>query len=337
MNDPLSSPARILVIETLYLGDLIHTLPLIQSLRRRYPAAQLDMLVRAAHVPLMAHVVGIDTVLAMDPRRHRSASGLLGLCRELRARHYDLVLNPGASDRATLLTWLSGGQQRLGRLNRNQSKRLWPLLHDAVMDHPWGAEPMFWQKLTAFQAPLQLDTVVHFGLDCRVVDLAALALPARYIHISPLASEDIRCLPPATLIELAAALRRSLPDHAIVVSCGPSPREQQRLAVARPALEALGVQCLAGTLGLPALAAVIAGAALHIGPDSGPLHLAAALGTPSVACFLFKDASAEWMPVGIAHRTVGVTQRNEGGLYGLPVTQIAALAVEVLAAAANTG
>ena len=148
MNDPLSLPARILVIETLYLGDLIHTLPLIQALRRRYPAAQLDVLVRAAHVPLMAHVQGIDKVLAMDPRRHRSPSGLLALCRELRARHYDLVLNPGASDRATLLTWLSGGRQRLGRLNRNQSKRLWPLLHDAVIDPPWGAEPMYWQTLT---------------------------------------------------------------------------------------------------------------------------------------------------------------------------------------------
>ena len=219
--------------------------------------------------------------------------------RELRARQYDLVLNPGASDRATVLTWLSGGRQRLGRLNRNQSKRLWPLLHDAVIDHPWGAEPMYWQKLTAFQAPLQLDTAVHFGLDCSAIDLAALALPPRYIHISPFASEDIRCLPLATLIELAAALRKALPDYAIVVSCGPAPREQQRLAAARPALDALGVHCLAGTLGLPALAAVIAGAALHIGPDSGPLHLAVAQGTPSVACFLFKDASAEWMPVGL--------------------------------------
>ena len=330
MNDLLSPPARILVIETLYLGDLIHTLPLIQALRRRYPAAQLDVLVRTAHVSLMAHVVGVDTVLAMDPRRHRSVSGLLGLCRELRARRYDLVLNPGASDRATLLTWLSGGAQRLGRLNRNQSKRLWPLLHDAVIDHPWGAEPMYWQKLTAFQAPLQLDAAVHFGLDCRTIDLAACALPARYIQISPFASEDIRCLSLATLIELTAALRKSLPDHAIVVSCGPAPREKQRLAAARPALDALGVHCLAGTLGLPALAAVIAGAALHIGPDSGPLHLAVAQGTPSVACFLFKDASAEWMPVGTSYSTVGVSQVHVGGLYGLDVAKIVQCAVALL-------
>ena len=319
-------PERILVIETLYLGDLIHTLPLIQALRRRYPTAQLDVLVRAGHVALMRQVSGIDQVLAMDPKQHRGLRGLLALCGQLRARQYDLVLNPGASDRATLLTAFSGGKRRIGRLNRKQSKRLWPLLHDVVIDHPWAAEPMYWQKLTAFQPQLQLAATARFGLDLSGVDLAALKLPSPFIHISPLASEDIRCLPPATLVELVTALRQRVPAHAIVVSCGPSQREVQRLNTVRPILDALGVHCLAGTVDLPTLAALIGRAALHIGPDSGPLHLAVAQGTPSVACFLFKNASAEWMPVGVQHRTIGVSQRCEGGLYGLPVAQIVATA-----------
>ena len=328
-----ASPERILVIETLYLGDLIHTLPLIQAVRMRYPQARLDLLVRAAHRSLMQYLPGIGQVLVMDPQQHRGVSGLLSLCGQLRKACYDLVLNPGASDRATLLTAWSGGKHRLGRLNRNQSKRLWPLLHDAVIAHPWGAEPMYWQKLTAFQPSLQLADTVRFGLDLSAVDLARFSLPTGYIHISPFASEDLRSLPPATLLELVIALRHQLPGAPVVVSCGPSTREQQRLAVVRPTLEALGVVCHAGTLSLPELAAVIGRAALHIGPDSGPLHLAMAQGTPSVACFLFKDASAEWMPVGVQHRTVGVTQKSIGGLYGLPVAQIAALASELMAPA----
>ncbi len=325
------TPERILVIETLYLGDLIHTLPLIQALRARYPVAKLDVLVRAAHVPLMAHVPGVDRVLAMDPALHHGLGGFFELCGQLRAARYDLVLNPGASDRATLLTSCSRGRQRLGRLNRKQSRRLWSLLHDQVIDHPWGAEPMFWQKLVAFQLPLQLAATVRFGLDLAGVDLTALALPARYLHISPFASEDLRSLPPATLVELVTALRRRLPEQAIVVSCGPSSRELQRLAPARPALEALGVYCLAGSLTLPELAAVVGRAALHIGPDSGPLHLAVAQATPSIACFLFKDASAEWLPVGSQHHTVGVSRKYEGGLYDLPVAEIVAVAVQRLA------
>lgn len=340
MTDQLTSrttsPERILVIETLYLGDLIHTLPLIQAVRVRYPQARLDLLVRAAHRSLMQHLPGIDQVLVMDPQQHRGLPGLLALCGQLRKARYDLVLNPGASDRATVLTALSGSKHRLGRLNRNQSKRLWPLLHDVVIDHPWGAEPMYWQKLTAFRLSLQLADAVRFGLDFSALDLARFSLPAGFIHISPFASEDLRSLPPATLLELVIALRHRLPDTSLVVSCGPSTREQQRLAVVRPALDALGVSCFAGTLSLPELAAVIGRAALHIGPDSGPLHLAMAQGTPSVACFLFKDASAEWMPVGVQHRTVGVTQKCVGGLYGLPVAQIASLAAELMASAVPT-
>lgn len=326
----MSDPQRILVIETLYLGDLIHTLPLVQALRVRYPTARLELMVRAAHAPLMALVPAVDEVLVMDPARHRATGGLLALCRLLRQRRYDLVLNPGASDRATILTWLSGGQRRIGRLNRKQSRRLWPWLHDAVIDRPWAAEPMYWQKLLAFQAPLQLETTVRFGLACEAVDLGGLDLPARYLHISPFASEDLRSLPPATLLELAARLRQQFPEWELLVSCGPSVRERERLAVVRPALESIGVRCLPGTLDLPRLAAVIAKAALHIGPDSGPLHLAMALSTPAVGCFLFKDASAEWLPVGVNSRTVGVSTRFEGGLYGLPVGELVALARELL-------
>lgn len=318
----LPIPARILVIETLYLGDLIHTLPLIQALRRRYPAAQIDVLVRAAHAPLMRHVAGINTVLVMDPKQHRSLRGLLTLCGALRKGRYDLVLNPGASDRASLLTAFSGGRHRIGRLNRKQSKRLWPLLHDELIDYPWGAEPMYWQKLMAFKSVLQLESDVRFGLDCTDVDLSAFALPPRYIHISPFASEDIRCLPPATLVELIALLKQRHPELPVVVSCGPAAREQRRLAVARPALDALGVVCFAGTLELPALAALIGRAALHIGPDSGPLHLAMAQATPSIGCFLYKDASAEWMPLGVQCRTVGVTTKLQGGLYALPLRDL---------------
>lgn len=325
INQPIqavTTPERILVIETLYLGDLIHTLPLIHAVRARYPAAQLDVLVRAAHVPLMRHVAGISDVLAMDPKQHRSVGGLLTLCRSLRQRRYDLVLNPGASDRATILTWLSGGGRRIGRLNRNQSKRLWPWLHDMVVDYPWGAEPMYWQKLMAFKSVLQLESEVCFGLDFTDVDLSVLALPPRYIHISPFASEDIRCLPPTTLIALIVQLQQGGHQLPVVVSCSPAAREQQRLAVARPALEALGVVCFAGTLELPTLAALIGRAALHIGPDSGPLHLAMAQATPSIGCFLYKDASAEWMPLGVQHRTVGVTVKLQGGLYGLPLRDL---------------
>ena len=280
----------------------------------------------------MQQVKSIDGVLAMDPKQHRGLGGLMALCGQLRKAHYELVLNPGASDRASMLTALSGGRHRLGRLNRNQSKHLWPLLHDEVIDRAWNAEPMYWQKLTAFAQPLQLDCTVRFGLDCQAIDLSALALPPQYLHLSPFASEDLRSLPPATVLELAAALRRRWPAQGLIVSCGPSPRETERLALLRPALEALGVRCLSGEVDLPTLAALISRASLHIGPDSGPLHLAVALGVPAVGCFLYKDGSAEWLPTGVQYRTVGVTEKLLGGLYGIKSAAVITAAEAVLEA-----
>jgi heptosyltransferase-3 len=254
------------------------------------------------------------------------------LTQQLRARQYDIVINPGASDRASIITAFSGSACRLGRLNRKQTKWLWPLLHDQVLEYPWGSEPMYWQKLSVFAPFLDLSKKIQFGLDFRSVDISQLNLPPQYLHISPFASEDIRSLSPATVIGFVEQWHSRFPKVNVVVSCGPSEREIQRMALLQPQLERLRVSCLPGNLQLPQLGAVIQHASAHLGPDSGPLHLAVALGKPAVGCFLYKDASAEWMPSGNHCRTVGVTTRFSGGLYGLRDEDLLHAVTDVMAA-----
>lgn len=334
-NVDLSAPHRILVIETLYLGDLIHTLPLIHAVRMRYPAAQLHVLARAAFAPLLAGHPDIDQVLVMDPRLHKSWGGLRALADQLKAGRYDWVVNPGASDRASVLTWMSGAHRRIGRLNRKGSRLIWRCLHDEVLCYPYDAEPMWWQKQQAFSARLALpggqDGAPAFGLESMATSAAPPSVPKPYIHISPCASEDIRSLPPATVVNLLQALRRAFPQHALVLSAGPSERERTRLRLIAGALGDLPVHLFAGNLNLPALAGLIQRAALHIGPDSGPLHLAHALKTPVVGCFLYKDGSSEWLPLGATCRTVGVGHKWRGGLYGLDLKAVVEAAGELLA------
>ena len=321
---------KILLVETLYLGDLVHCLPLLRAVRARYPEASLHALVRAANAPLLEGFPGLDRVLVMDPSHHRRPRGLLRLIAELRREAYDLVLNPGASDRASWLTALSGGGRRIGRLDRKGRPWLWRRLHDEVLDYPYFAEPMWWQKFQAFREPLQLGECPDFGLSA-LAEASPPAGPDRYIHLSPCASEDIRSLPPATVVATVLQLRRQLPDYRVVLSGGPSPRERQRLTLIADALaDDPKVQCHAGTLSLADLLGLLKRAALHIGPDSGPLHLAYALGTPAVGCFLFKDGSAEWQPLGARYRTVGTTVRLHGGLYGLEPERVVASALELL-------
>lgn len=323
---------KILLIETLYLGDLVHSLPLLRALRERYPEATLHALVRAANAPLLEGFPGLDRVLVMDPARHRSPAGLWSLASALRRERYGLVLNPGASDRASWLTALSGGARRIGRLDRRGRRWLWRRLHDELLDQPYFAEPMWWQKLQAFRGPLGL-AAAHpgFGLEPLAAAATLPPLPHRYIHLSPCASEDIRSLPPAMVVALVQQLRRTYPDHAVVLSGGPSERERQRLALIANALrDEAEVHCHAGTLTLPGLLATLRCAALHIGPDSGPLHLAQALGTPAVGCFLYKDGSAEWQPLGRGYRTVGTVTRLRGGLYGIAPGEVLAAVRELL-------
>ena len=322
---------KILLIETLYLGDLVHSLPLLRALRERHPEATLHVLVRAANAPLLEGFPGLDRVLVMDPARHRSPAGLWALAASLRRERYDLVLNPGASDRASWLTALSGGRRRIGRLDRKRRPWLWRRLHDEVLDYPYFAEPMWWQKFSAFREVLELGDCPGFGLDTLAAAATPPGLPERFIHLSPCASEDIRSLPPAFVVALVRQLRRRLPDYPIVLSGGPSLRERQRLALIAAALPEPEVQVHAGSLSLPGLLATVKQAALHIGPDSGPLHLAHALGTPAVGCFLYKDGSAEWQPVGERYRTVGTTVRQRGGLYGLAPEQVLTQALDLLA------
>lgn len=334
MSEAAPDRMKILFVETLYLGDLVHSLPLLQAVRARFPDAELHLLVRAGNAALLQGYPGIDRLWLMEPTRHRGLGGLLALTGALRRERYALVLNPGASDRASLITALSGGALRLGRLNRRGMRWLWQRLHDEVLDYPYFAEPMWWQKLQAFRERLQLPAAApDFRLEPLARSVMPPELPERYIHLSPCASEDLRSLPPATVLALVQQLRRRFPQFEVVISAGPGTRERRRLELLGGFLRADGVRLFAGTLDLPRLLAVLRRAALHIGPDSGPLHLAHALGTPAVGCFLYKDGSAEWQPLGPAYRTVGTCGKLQGGLYALDTERVLAAAAELLAPA----
>lgn len=113
--------SRILLIKPSSLGDIVHALPVLHGLRVRYPEACINWLVSSSCAPLIADHPDLDEVLLFDRRRFgrlgRSLSAtraFLEFLRELRSRHYDLVIDLQGLFRSGFLAWASRARVRLG-------------------------------------------------------------------------------------------------------------------------------------------------------------------------------------------------------------------------------
>ena len=106
---------RIAVFNTAFLGDAVLTLPLLQTLRLRYPGTVIDFYVREGLRDLFAPHPALDAVFACDKRgKDKCFSGLVRLGRDIAARRYDLWISAHASVRSGLLALMSGAPLRIG-------------------------------------------------------------------------------------------------------------------------------------------------------------------------------------------------------------------------------
>ena len=124
------------------------------------------------------------------------------------------------------------------------------------------------------------------------------------IHISPNSAKATREWP----LEHHAALLRELwashPDLQVLASAGAAEREQKRLQELAKLVNDSRLKLLPKNVSIPQLAAVLARSKLHIGPDSGVLHLAVALNVPTVSFFREQGAYKSFMPLGPKHQVI---------------------------------
>ena len=104
--------------------------------------------------------------------------------------------------------------------------------------------------------------------------------------------------------DLLRMLWRENPGLTVVASASPQEREQERLRQLFVALNDPRVVRLSERLSIAQLAAVVARCRLHIGPDSGVMHLAVALGVATVSLFREQKGFRAWLPQGTNHRVL---------------------------------
>jgi ADP-heptose:LPS heptosyltransferase len=126
-------------------------------------------------------------------------------------------------------------------------------------------------------------------------------IPAGSVHLSLSASFALKEWPMASSLALARFLFAAGLDRKLVVTAAPNPREQARLEQLRREITDARLLLPNDKLTVTRLAAMLERCALHVGPDSGMIHLAAALNIPTVAIFRRYPDMAVWLPAGPGH------------------------------------
>ncbi len=270
---------RILIVRLGSLGDLVHALPAVSALRRAFPSAEIDWLVDAVHEPFLQLVPIISRTV---PLRARTARAWLDARRVLRARGYDAALDFQGLLKSAALARLSGARRVIGfdaRAAREPAAAWFYTEREAT-----GEGRHVIDKNLALAASLGITADAR-EFPLRDVESAALAeLQAgglgRYALLNGGAAWPNKRWPPDRLGRLAAWLRD---QHGLasVVLWGPGERELAEAVVAASA----GAARVAPETAVADLVALSRKAALMVSGDTGPTHIAAAVGTPVVALF----------------------------------------------------
>jgi lipopolysaccharide heptosyltransferase II len=231
------------------------------------------------------------------------------LLRQLREARWDLVYDMAQTDRSAMVTLLSGSPLRLGFAQRRRLLRHRAYHHVAVWtDDDYGrlhSRDLYLKALEDVGVPIT-DRVVSVAVTPAEAQAARTrvrdALPfheGRLLMVHPGAGAANKVWPPARFAVVCDSVQEA--GLARVLLLG-GPAEAQALAEIRAAM-GTEVASLAGSLEARELAAVLQAADLLFCNDSGPMHLAAAVGTPVVALF-GASSPIQWGPLGEGHTVV---------------------------------
>ena len=106
---------KILIINLMYIGDLLFTTPLLRSIRTQFPTAHIAMLADKKNTAVIQHNKNLSEIIAIDKKGyHNKLSNYLGLIRDIRHSKFDLVINLHPNERASAIAAFSGGKKIIG-------------------------------------------------------------------------------------------------------------------------------------------------------------------------------------------------------------------------------
>jgi len=307
----LDGARRILLIKPSALGDVVHALPVVVSLKRRYPEIPLDWLIEEEAAPLVEGHPAVAEFVVSGRRRWqrqlRHPGAVPGALREIRAfarkvrGRYDAVLDLQGLLKSALYVLAARAPIRVG-LADGREGATWVLTHRVpIPPQPVHAVERYLALAAAVDAASVVRdfTIPVAPADVVVAEGVLAGLPRPIVVLHPAARWPTKLWESARWRDLASTLCR---DGVGVVVTGAAGDRAMAAAIGEGLNPA--PRSLAGRVSLKQLVAVLRSADLMITVDSGPMHIAAAVGTPVLALFGATDP-ARTGPLGpgcVLHR-----------------------------------
>ena len=293
---------KILAIQFRYLGDAVLLTPALRALKEHFTGSSLHVLLAEEIAPVLEHVPWIERVWAF-PRIRGSATVQRSwpMVKALRQEHFDLSIDFAGNDRGAIVSLLCGAKQRVGpkRPGGFLGRRFCYNEHVAP---PSTAQPQHQAKanfgLLSFWG---IEVPVHPALEIRA-DPARAGFAEELLPGCPVLCHLATSQPKKEWPHWVEFYHRAgAAGQELVFCAGPGTREQTLLAQFTEQVRTAAI--LPPLPDLATFLAVLRRARLFISGDTGPLHLAAGLGVPTISLF-GPSAIGQWAPQGEEHRSI---------------------------------
>lgn len=300
------SARKVVVVDLGFLGDTIHLVPALWEIKRGYPAAELHVVTSTVGaealqmVPCVARFWGVEM-----NREQRTLRQQWQILRSLRREGFDAAFNFSGADRTLFWTALSGARRRMAYPGGR--RHIWNSWLVPCWAPPQSPDRTVYERHRQVLADCGLPLgAPRFDLQLAAPDVewAASAVPQPAIHISVNSSKASREWPLQHHVELLRQLWSAYPALTVLASSSARLRERERLRALEAAAKDARLQILPETIRIPRLAAVLKRCRIHIGPDSGVLHLAVGLQVPTISFFREQGHYRAFLPQGSSHHAL---------------------------------
>ncbi|HEY3488730.1 MAG TPA: glycosyltransferase family 9 protein [Candidatus Deferrimicrobiaceae bacterium] len=318
----MSESARILIVKLSAMGDVVHALAAAAYLRKSAPGATIDWAVDTRFAGIVEGHPAVDGVVPLDIKawktrwsEEKTRREVIGAIRGLRSARYDVAFDLQGNVKSGVVTLLSGAPVRVGFPKEIVREKPNLLCTNRHVPHDPSDRHITHRLLRLVSAPfggtfapeearpsLPVPETARLAAAGRLAE--ALPGATRFVALHAGTTWATKRMDPAFWAAVIVQLRDLSPGLGAALSWG---SEAERVEAELIRSLAGGRVALLPRLGYPELAAAYAACGYMIGPDCGPLHLAAAAGASTVS--VFRSTIPECVaPEGARHRAIRAPQ-----------------------------